>query len=188
YVHRSHRPARGSAPVRPGPAAGQPGQQCRDSHTQKAKGEGRSGQRPRQKQRMSSGYIAAASFAQRQLRYLDLLQPGRTDYALPLLIEISAPVNEASLRQAFKAVIQRHDVLRASFPLVDDTPVQTVHDDLDVPLPGIMLPGKREQWLQGMRNTLSTLASQGLNLEQGPVVAARLFVPEQPLEAGCSMA
>src|SRR3546814_4088349 len=40
-----------------------------------------------------------------------------SDYALPLLIEISPPVDEASLRLAFNAVIQRHDVLRASFPL-----------------------------------------------------------------------
>ncbi|AEC21905.1 amino acid adenylation [Pusillimonas sp. T7-7] len=137
---------------------------------------------------MSSGYIAAASFAQRQLRYLDLLQPGRSDYALPLLIEISPPVDEASLRLAFNAVIQRHDVLRASFPLIDDVPAQTVHDDLDIPLPRIDMPGDRDQWLQGIRNTLSDLASQGLNLDQGPVVVARLFVPDNPLAAGCGMA
>src|SRR3546814_3743287 len=60
--------------------------------------------------------------------------PGRSDYAVPLLVEISQPVDEARLRQAFNAVIQRHDVLRASFPLIDEIPVQTVHDDRLIPL------------------------------------------------------
>lgn len=138
---------------------------------------------------MSSGYIAAASFAQRQLRYLDLLQPGRSDYALPLLVEISAPVDEAALRWAFNAVIQRHDVLRASFPLVDDLPVQAVHDDFHIPLPQVVLPAADlKQWRQGISHTLSQLASQALNLDQGPVVVARLFVPDNPAAAGCSLA
>src|SRR3546814_15732386 len=84
---------------------------------------------------MTSGYIAAASFAQRQLRYLDMLQPGGSQYAIPLVLEITGPVCQAALRQAFNAVIDRHDVLRASFPLVDDTPLLAVLAPLVIDMP-----------------------------------------------------
>lgn len=138
---------------------------------------------------MSSGYIAAASFAQRQLRYLDLLQPGGSGYALPLLIELGEPVDEARLRLAFNAVILRHDVLRASFPLVDEVPVQTIHDDALVPLPRVDVPvTTHAQWRRDIGTGLSNMAAQPFDLDQGPVVIARLFVPDHPALAGCGMA
>ncbi|MCC2597576.1 amino acid adenylation domain-containing protein [Pusillimonas sp. MFBS29] len=138
---------------------------------------------------MSSGYIAAASFAQRQLRYLDLLQPGRSDYAVPLLIEISAPVDAGALRRAFNDVVQRHDVLRAGFPLVDGVPVQAIRDDLVIALPKIDIPGaSRELWQQGISAALTQLAQQAFDLDQGPAVHARIFMPCTPDTAGCGMA
>src|SRR3546814_8399773 len=110
--------------------------------------------------------------------------PGRSDYAVPLLVEISQPVDEARLRQAFNAVIQRHDVLRASFPLIDEIPVQTVHDDRLIPLPRTDLPVTSQvQWRHDLSAALSSLASQPFDLDQGPVVTAALFVPDQPVVA-----
>ncbi len=137
---------------------------------------------------MSSGYIAAAAFAQRQLRYLDLLQPGRSDYAVPLLVEISGPVDETALRAAFQAVIQRHDGLRASFPLVDDTPCQAVRDELRIPLDTTALAaGTPAAWRRELAAALSALAARPFDLEHGPALRAGLFKPGDA-GAGCSLA
>jgi len=136
---------------------------------------------------MNSGYIAAASFAQRQLRYLDLMQPGGSEYALPLVIEITGILDEAALRRAFDAVIDRHDVLRASFPLIDGTPVLAVLDQLAIDMPAIALPVRtRADWRQKLTGAVTDMMARPFNLEKGPVLAATLFRPADPLAAGCS--
>ncbi|WP_442593813.1 amino acid adenylation domain-containing protein [Parapusillimonas sp. JC17] len=138
---------------------------------------------------MSSGYIAAASFAQRQLRYLDLLQPGKSDYAVPFLVEISGPVHEDALRAAFQAVIQRHDSLRASFPLIDDTPCQAVRDDVHIALDTATLPAATPQaWRDELGAAMSALAACPFDLEHGPVLRARLYRPDHAETAECAFA
>ncbi|OWT62095.1 non-ribosomal peptide synthetase [Candidimonas nitroreducens] len=138
---------------------------------------------------MSSGYVAAASFAQRQLRYLDLLQPGGIEYAVPLAIEISGPVNQDALCRALQAVIARHDVLRAALPLADGVPVLAVRDDLqiDIPLLRVEAPD-RAQWQQALAAAVTALAAQPFDLDHGPLCAAQLLCPSRPAAAGCSLA
>ncbi len=136
---------------------------------------------------MSSGYIAAASFAQRQLRYLDLLQPGGSEYALPLVLEITGALNEAALRQAFDAVIDRHDVLRASFPMIDDIPALAVLDQRAIDMPAIEIPAAtRAGWSKQLASAVTDMVKRPFNLEKGPVLAAALFRPADPDAAGCS--
>lgn len=86
---------------------------------------------------MASGYVAGLSFAQRQIRMADLLRPGRTQFAMPLLVRITGQVDVAALSAALERVVARHDALRARFPLVDGVPVQAVADQVEVALPVI---------------------------------------------------
>lgn len=82
---------------------------------------------------MASGYVAGLSFGQRQIRMAELLRPGRTLFAMPLLVRIEGRIDPDALRAALAMVARRHDSLRASFPLVNGAPVQAVADE--VPLP-----------------------------------------------------
>ncbi|TCT02536.1 non-ribosomal peptide synthetase [Paralcaligenes ureilyticus] len=136
---------------------------------------------------MNSGYIAAASFAQRQLRYLDLLQPGGSEYALPFVLEITGAFDETALRRAFDAVIDRHDVLRASFPLINDIPALAVLDQRVIAMPAIELSaGTRADWRRQLAGAVTDMVARPFNLEKGPVLAAALFRPAYPEAAGCS--
>ncbi|MEO8817493.1 MAG: amino acid adenylation domain-containing protein [Paralcaligenes sp.] len=136
---------------------------------------------------MNSGYIAAASFAQRQLRYLDLLQPGGSEYALPLVLEIRGDINETALRKAFNAVIDRHDVLRASFPMIDNIPALAVPDQRVIDLPATRLSAKtRAEWREQLASAVTDMVARPFNLETGPVLAAALFRPTDSQAARCS--
>lgn len=138
---------------------------------------------------MSSGYVAAASFAQRQLRYLDLLQPGGIEYAVPLAVEVSGPADEGALRQALQAVIDRHDVLRAALPLADGVPVLAVRDELQIDIPLRRVETRdRAQWQQALAASVTALAAQPFDLDRGPLCAAQLLRPSDPIAAGCSLA
>jgi hypothetical protein len=86
---------------------------------------------------MASGYVANLSFGQRQIRMAELLRPGRTLFAMPLVTRITGTVDADALRAALDAVVRRHDSLRARFPLVDGRPVQAVADAGTLALPVI---------------------------------------------------
>ncbi|MCP4147899.1 MAG: AMP-binding protein, partial [bacterium] len=65
--------------------------------------------------------------AQERLYILRQLTPGGTVYNMPRAIPMEAP-DTAKLEQAFQQVIKRHDSLRTSFQLIDEKPVQVIHD------------------------------------------------------------
>jgi len=76
-----------------------------------------------------------ASSAQRRLFILDKLANDKLAYHLPCIWNIKGNLNISSLETAFKKVITRHDILRTSFGLVQDEPVQIISDNSDFSLP-----------------------------------------------------
>ncbi|MFE9426950.1 amino acid adenylation domain-containing protein [Kitasatospora sp. NPDC006697] len=68
------------------------------------------------------------SFAQHRMWVLDRLQPGGTEYLMPLLLRLPGPVDQAALRRALDALVARHEVLRTRFPAVDDEPVLVIDE------------------------------------------------------------
>ncbi len=125
---------------------------------------------------MSSGYLATLSFGQRQIRFLELLRPGQSSFAMPLIIDIEGPCDERALQQALQSVIDRHDVLRASFPLVDGSPVQAVRDSLILAMPQVDVETSvSESWRDHLLTTADELAAQAFDLAAGPLIRARLL-------------
>jgi len=137
---------------------------------------------------MTSGYVSAATFAQRQLRYLDVLRPGSSEYAVPLLVEITGNVSETALRSAFQAVVQRHDVLRAALPLIDGVPALAVSDELDIDLPVRQACGTPGAWRDELAGVAARMAGQPFDLQNGPLLRAALVRPADAAAAGCAMA
>ncbi|MFF5025539.1 amino acid adenylation domain-containing protein [Streptomyces collinus] len=68
------------------------------------------------------------SFAQHRMWVLDQLQPGGTEYLMPLLLRLPGPVDPVALRQALDALVARHEVLRTRYPAVDDEPVLVIDE------------------------------------------------------------
>ncbi|HEV8335455.1 MAG TPA: amino acid adenylation domain-containing protein [Candidatus Polarisedimenticolia bacterium] len=66
------------------------------------------------------------SFAQQRLWFLDRLEPGNPSYNIPAALRLEGPLDVQALRQALEAIVERHESLRTTFPIVDGLPVQVI--------------------------------------------------------------
>jgi polyketide synthase PksN len=73
----------------------------------------------------------AQSSAQKRLFFLDQLENIGISYNMPRVFKIKGRVERGHYENAFNALIARHESLRTSFHLVDNEPVQKVHDKVN---------------------------------------------------------
>ena len=71
------------------------------------------------------------SFVQQQLWLLDQLDPGTAAYNMPVALRISGDLNVSAFEQAFRSLIQRHEVLRSNFKALEGNPTVVIHDTVD---------------------------------------------------------
>ncbi|HLJ32959.1 MAG TPA: amino acid adenylation domain-containing protein [Ktedonobacteraceae bacterium] len=74
------------------------------------------------------------SYAQQRLWFLDQLQPGSPFYTMSNAFIISGPLHVAALEQSLNDLVKRHGILRTTFPVVDEQPVQRIAPTLSLPL------------------------------------------------------
>ncbi|MBD2435880.1 non-ribosomal peptide synthetase [Nostoc sp. FACHB-110] len=75
------------------------------------------------------------SFSQQGLWFIHQLAPDTPAYNIPIVINLTGQVNIAALTQSLQEIIQRHEILRTNFVLVDGKPVQIIHPTVDFHLP-----------------------------------------------------
>ncbi|MCK4258700.1 MAG: non-ribosomal peptide synthase/polyketide synthase, partial [Halanaerobiales bacterium] len=71
------------------------------------------------------------SSAQKRIFIVDQLIEEKTTYNAPGAMIIEGNLDQESLLNAFKSLIQRHESLRTSFELVLEEPMQKIHDTVD---------------------------------------------------------
>ncbi|UCH93755.1 MAG: amino acid adenylation domain-containing protein [Candidatus Aminicenantes bacterium] len=71
------------------------------------------------------------SSAQGRLYILQQMDLDNTVYNMPDHIALAGELNVEKLEETFKKLINRHESLRTSFPLVDNQPVQRLHDEVE---------------------------------------------------------
>ncbi len=67
------------------------------------------------------------SFAQARLWFLDQLEGENCVYNVPFFWQFSGCLQIAALEQAIREIVQRHEVLRTTFSVVDGSPIQVIH-------------------------------------------------------------
>ena len=68
------------------------------------------------------------SSAQKRLFFLDRFEDIGTGYNMPFQFTITGPLEPERFESAFQLLIRRHESLRTSFHLIDNQPVQRVHE------------------------------------------------------------
>ncbi|MGE5497663.1 MAG: amino acid adenylation domain-containing protein, partial [Syntrophothermus sp.] len=93
------------------------------------------------------------SSAQRRLFILDTLSKDKLSYHIPGIWNITGKLDADAIKKAFKKLIMRHEILRTSFAMADDVPVQIVHEniEMDIPVKEINESGARQYILEFIR-------------------------------------
>jgi len=75
------------------------------------------------------------SFSQQRLWFLEQLQPGLGFNHIHAAIRVEGDLDVPAIRRALTEILRRHESLRTRFALVDGSPVQTVAEPYEFPLP-----------------------------------------------------
>ena len=114
------------------------------------------------------------SFAQERLWFLHQLEPNSA-YNIPDAFRLRGRLNIAALQQSLNDLVQRHEVLRTGFEMINGRPVQTV-SELTVPLPVIDLQHLPAEERESQAIHLMTdAAKQPFDLSQDAVLRAVLY-------------
>src|SRR5437773_3870805 len=81
-----------------------------------------------------SGAEASLSFAQQRLWFLDQFYPRSCAYSVPRVFRLTGSLDIAVLEQSLNSIVERHGILRTTFKLVKEEPVQVVGERRTVPL------------------------------------------------------
>lgn len=66
------------------------------------------------------------SFAQQRLWFLNQMEPDSAAYNISVAFKCDSPLSLAALNQAFNSIIARHEILRTSFAVISNQPVQVI--------------------------------------------------------------
>ncbi len=117
------------------------------------------------------------TFTQQQLWFINQLQPGTATYNIPVAVQIKGRLNVSALVRSLNEIIQRHDILRTSFEVVDAEPVQKVRDFVALTIPEVdlrHLPDE-QQSVEVQKLSLQE-AKVAFDLGQAPLLRAKLLL------------
>ncbi|MBZ5507161.1 MAG: amino acid adenylation domain-containing protein [Acidobacteriia bacterium] len=118
------------------------------------------------------------SHAQRRLWFLHRLDPDDRFYHTADYIVLDGPLNQPAFEQAFHALVERQEILRTSFTLVADEPVQRISENiLTVPFHDLSALGQDEQ-TQTMKHLQDEVPKWLSDLEVPPVGALLVKLAE----------
>ncbi len=127
-----------------------------------------------------TGDVFPLSFAQQRLWFLSMFEPESALYNLPAVVRLTGQLDLAALETSLNTIIQRHEILRTSYRVVDGQPVQVIHSELALSLRYQALnqhePAEREA---AARQMAFDEIQAPFELNRGPVVRA-LVLQLQP--------
>ncbi|WP_017653093.1 non-ribosomal peptide synthetase [Fortiea contorta] len=116
------------------------------------------------------------SFTQKQLWFINQLQPGTATYNISVAIHLTEKLNVPVLVRSLNEIIQRHEILRISFDVVNSEPIQKVVDVATLNLSVVDLRDLSEQQRQTEVQKLSLQEAQSFfDLEKAPLLRAKLL-------------
>ncbi|WP_164003073.1 non-ribosomal peptide synthetase, partial [Pyxidicoccus caerfyrddinensis] len=116
------------------------------------------------------------SFAQQRLWLLDRLEPDSPLYNVPAAVHLEGPLNATALEQALRALVQRHEALRTTFPSIEGQAHQAIAPELAVHLHTVQLHAPDESaWRDEVQRLAKREAQTPFDLGRGPLLRATLL-------------
>jgi amino acid adenylation domain-containing protein/non-ribosomal peptide synthase protein (TIGR01720 family) len=116
------------------------------------------------------------SYGQQRLWFLEQLEPSRPVYHVPLAWRFTGSLDVPALAQSLEAMVQRHEILRTTFPSLDGQPVQVIAPELVLPLPVVDLQDLSAAEREAAIGRLATEeARRPFDLACGPLLRTTLL-------------
>jgi Condensation domain len=91
---------------------------------------------------------AFLSFSQQRLWFLDQYDPGSAVYNIPKAVRTTGVLDLAALEQSLREIVRRHEVLRTTFSMSGEKPIQVITPSTNYSLPVVDLgdlPGNERE-------------------------------------------
>ena len=120
--------------------------------------------------------LAALTFAQERLWFLEQLDPGNPAYNISAVLSLRGTLDVDAFRQSLSQIVARHGALRTVFRIVDGEARQIVQaaTTVDLPLDDLSHLAAAEALEEASRRAYAE-ASSPFNLGQGPLLRVRLL-------------
>lgn len=116
------------------------------------------------------------SFAQQRLWFLNQLDPANSSYTTYTALRLPKQVNVDILRQSIQALVQRHEILRATFTSLEGEPQLVFTTNTDVPLTVYSLSdGPAKERLEEAISLATQAIMAPFDLTTGPLLRVTLF-------------
>jgi amino acid adenylation domain-containing protein len=116
------------------------------------------------------------SLAQQRLWFIDRLEPNNPAYNIYAAAGLNGALDVGALEQSINEVIRRHEALRTTFAVIDEQPVQVIHDANCFPLPLVDLRVLKQTAQESEVQRLGReAAAQPFRLDAGPLFRAFLI-------------
>ena len=116
------------------------------------------------------------SFAQERLWFLDQLEPGSAAYNVPVGVRLNVALDVDALGWAVGALVERHEVLRTRFGVVNGRPVQVVVPAVGIDVPVTDLSGVDAAGCEAEAARLAAVEAQRpFDLAVGPLLRVGLL-------------
>src|SRR6266516_1999844 len=116
--------------------------------------------------------LSSLSHGQRALWFLHQLAPESPAYNLLYAARIRTPLDILALQRSFRALLQRHPILTATYSMHNGEPVQTFHPQQATSLE--LIDASSWSWEQ-LNQRLQEEADRPFDLERGPILRIILF-------------
>jgi amino acid adenylation domain-containing protein/non-ribosomal peptide synthase protein (TIGR01720 family) len=118
------------------------------------------------------------SFAQQRLWFLDQLEAGTaTAYNVPAALRLTGLLNIDALSRSLTEIVRRHEVLRTTFSVIDEQPVQVIAEPSSSSLLRVVELSEltEDEREREVRRLTSEEAQTPFDLEAGPLLRAKLL-------------
>jgi len=116
------------------------------------------------------------SFAQQRLWFLNELEPDNPLYNIPIAVAMSGELNFDALEHSLNGIVRRHEVLRTTFRVENNQPIQVIAPDLKIKVEVVDLtrvPAAEQQ--DAVKRMAIEGASAIFNLRTGPLFRAAVL-------------
>lgn len=105
------------------------------------------------------------TYAQQRLWFLDQFEDASTGYNEHFFLRIQGDLNHKALQQSADALVRRHEILRTTFEIEEDQPVQRVHSFVDTRVQ-LLEPASEDS----LEARLRGITGKPFNLTEGPLL------------------